>query len=276
MMNSNKKPTFLCVGAMKAGTHTWFNMIKQHSKVFTGCKKELHFFNRNENYLKGKEYYLSQFPDTSLLIGEATPSYLNAEIAEKIYTMFPDTKIIIIIRNPVDRLISHYKMRNYIYDINTNIFQYVQEQSYLIECSKYYDAVKKYKELFGNNVQIIKFEDFIINPINTIKESCKFLDIEFENVISVNVDINESRKNSKFLAIIKRCVYNTFGYKTSQKLNDFINYKCKDLFTYIRLITPNKNYPVLPETKSKLLDLFTDDIDKLQKIIDFDISDYKG
>ena len=123
---------------------------------------------------------------------------------------------------------------------------------------------------------IIKFEDFIINPINTIKESCKFLDIEFENVISVNVDINESRKNSKFLAIIKRCVYNTFGYKTSQKLNDFINYKCKDLFTYIRLITPNKNYPVLPETKSKLLDLFTDDIDKLQKIIDFDISDYKG
>lgn len=277
-MKNTKEPTFLCVGAMKAGTHTWYNMITQHSKVSKN-KKELHFFNRDENYVKGKDFYISQFSQLNndeIHRGEATPSYLTVEIAERIYSMFPNMKIIIILRNPVDRLISHYKMRKYIYNISQDIMTYVKEQPYLIENSLYYDAVNKYIELFGNNVKIIKFEDFINNPIATIKDSCIFLGIKFEYNITDNVDINESRSNSKFLSILKSVVFRIFGYKVSQKLNDLINYKLYDHAIKFKLINKNSKFSVDDSVKKELSSLFAEDILKLEKIINLDISDYKG
>ena len=273
-MKNTKEPTFLCVGAMKAGTHTWYNMITQHSLVSKN-KKELHFFNRNENFKKGKDYYISQFNDDKILRGEATPSYLSADIAEKIHSMFPNIKIIIILRNPVDRLISHYKMRKYIYNISQDILSYVYSQPYLIENSLYYEAVNRYIELFGGNVKIIKFEDFINNQIDTIKDSCEFLDIPFENDISSKVDINESRSNSKILSIFKTFIFKTFGYKISQKLNDFINYKCYSIAMKLNLISVNSLFEIDKSVRNDLTSLFIDDIVKLEKIIKLDISDYK-
>ena len=113
-------PTFLCIGAQKCGT-TWLaRAVKQHPQVSPGKKKELHFFNHRDAYERGLEWYESQFrsrPQTRAT-GEFTPNYwwttgtetsfhyLGA--AERIAGAYPDLRLIVCLRDPVDRAVSAY------------------------------------------------------------------------------------------------------------------------------------------------------------------------
>lgn len=110
-------PDFMIIGAMKCGTTSLFNYLNEHPDIHTlkHVPKEIHFFDEQMNYQKGIGWYLNQFPKKNLahdffLTGEATPIYLTRKsIARRIAGQFPDLKIIIILRNPVDRALSHYK-----------------------------------------------------------------------------------------------------------------------------------------------------------------------
>ena len=71
-------PNFLLIGAQKAGT-TWISaMLREHPQIFLPQRKELHFFNRRDNYERGLEWYRAQFGQHQgePAIGECTPNYL--------------------------------------------------------------------------------------------------------------------------------------------------------------------------------------------------------
>ncbi len=109
------KPTFLCVGAQKAGTTSLYNIIKQHSQIFMPQKKELHFFDWHENFAKGNDWYFKKFQNSEkyLARGEITPNYIYKEYVPKriLDIIGKDVKLIFMLRNPADRAFSHYKMR---------------------------------------------------------------------------------------------------------------------------------------------------------------------
>jgi len=101
------------VGAQKSGTTSLHKYLSQHKKITTSRIKELHFFNKDENYLKGLDYYLSHFPlfasDSCWL--DSTPAYLYNELTpQRIYSFMPGAKIIIVLREPVSRAFSAYNM----------------------------------------------------------------------------------------------------------------------------------------------------------------------
>jgi len=120
----NNNPTFLCIGVQKTGTSWLYQMVTQHPEVCVSNPKELHYFNRTPNYTKGFDWYLSHFTcDTQTrAIGEFTPDYFwgleehspcmtdeeKPNVAERIAKALPDIKIIIILRNPVNRAVSSY------------------------------------------------------------------------------------------------------------------------------------------------------------------------
>jgi hypothetical protein len=106
-----KMPDFLIVGAAKAGTTSLYNYLIQHPKIDGAVRKEVHYFDRD--YDKTIDYYRSCFPSLSQpndhITGEATPYYLFHPYApERIHKTMPFTKIIILLRNPIDRAYSHY------------------------------------------------------------------------------------------------------------------------------------------------------------------------
>lgn len=109
------KPNFLCVGAQKSGTTSLYNILKQHSEVFMPDKKELHFFDWNENFDKSTEWYFQMFQNSLKFNarGEITPNYIYKDnVAQRIFdTLGKDVKLIFMLRNPADRAFSHYKMR---------------------------------------------------------------------------------------------------------------------------------------------------------------------
>jgi hypothetical protein len=102
-------PDFLMIGAQKAGTTALYHFIIQHPLVVkrTG---EIHFFDVQFN--RGIEWYKNQFPlrpSPQYVLGEKTPFYLFHPLAaQRVHALFPKVKIILLLRNPVDRAYSQY------------------------------------------------------------------------------------------------------------------------------------------------------------------------
>ena len=176
-------PNFLIVGAARCGTTYLSNILMQHPEIFLHPKKELHFFDRDIN--KGLQYYREYFSGTKTIdykaIGEATPAYLYFEnIPEIIHKNLPDVKIIIILRNPVDRAYSHYwnivfrskEAKNITFD------EMLKRNNRLVNEGFYFKGVEKYINLFSsNNVMILFYEKFMSNKINHLIQIFKFLHV---------------------------------------------------------------------------------------------------
>ncbi|MGL5083492.1 MAG: sulfotransferase domain-containing protein [Microcoleaceae cyanobacterium] len=107
------KPQFLILGAQKAGTNSLYHALCQHPQILPATEKEVHFFTLN--YEKGLGWYQSQFPVSAegrlLVSGEGTPYYLfHPCVPQRVSQDFPNIKLIVLLRNPVERAISHYYM----------------------------------------------------------------------------------------------------------------------------------------------------------------------
>lgn len=227
----NKKVNLFIVGAAKSGTTSLYSMLDRHSEIFMCPIKEPHHFSKDiefklfreeykksncintVSYLKNgsiekkhmafiskKDLYSKIFKDSrnEKYIGEASPSYLYSKVAaDNIYNYNNYSKIIIILRDPIDRIISHYKM-----DISSgrqvekNILKGVLNDykskkkgwgssNLYIELSKYKDQVSRYLNLFKNeDLLVLDFNDLKYNINSIVIKVSKFLEIseikEFE------------------------------------------------------------------------------------------------
>ena len=109
-------PNFIITGAMKADTSAFYEYLIQHPDVTKRYPTDLNFFSRNSEFSKGLPQYFSYFSEkleqndsSKALIGEASSEYLFSKAApRRIYEAFPNIKIIILLRNPVDRSIADF------------------------------------------------------------------------------------------------------------------------------------------------------------------------
>jgi hypothetical protein len=96
-------------GAQKCGTSSLALACRQHPQISMSERKELHFFDRN--FDRGLDWYQSQFDPRPRhrQIGEATPAYLyEREARERMLATLPEAKIIVVLRDPVERAYSHF------------------------------------------------------------------------------------------------------------------------------------------------------------------------
>lgn len=101
-------PNYLVIGAARCGTSWLARNLMCHPNVYMPAQKELHFFDRN--YQNGIAWYEAFFRDRNeQAIGEATPAYLYFEqIPELIYRYMPGVRLIVLLRDPIERAYSHY------------------------------------------------------------------------------------------------------------------------------------------------------------------------
>lgn len=109
-----RRPDFIIVGAMKAGTTTLAHYLRQHSQIYIP-ERELHFFDArgrfSDRWKRGVKWYERQFEDAdpSDLCGEKTPTYSYLpSVPKRIHQVAPDVRILWILRNPADRSYSNY------------------------------------------------------------------------------------------------------------------------------------------------------------------------
>ena len=106
-------PDFLVIGAQKAGSTSLYRYLTSHPSIRTPRRKEVHFF--DHAYGKGECWYRAQFPvrlrsASNWLTGEASPYYLfHPHVPQRAARLVPHAKLIVVLRNPVDRAWSHYQ-----------------------------------------------------------------------------------------------------------------------------------------------------------------------
>ena len=108
-------PSFLILGAQRSGTTSLYRYLAQHPRIFPALRKEVHYF--DFQYDKGRRWYLAHFPTATSrfrgngrpVTGEATPYYLVHPLApQRVWEFNPAMKLIVILRDPVERAFSHY------------------------------------------------------------------------------------------------------------------------------------------------------------------------
>jgi len=114
-------PAFLIIGTQKGGTYSLYNYLLKHPSVHPAYTKEIRYFDRY--YHRGENWYAANFPTilskflsktkkTSFLTGEATHDYLFHNVVPKrVKKDLPNVKLVVTLRNPVDRAYSHYNNR---------------------------------------------------------------------------------------------------------------------------------------------------------------------
>ena len=106
-------PDFLIIGAQKCGTTFLYQLLAQHPRVKPAFAKEVHYFDLN--FTKGDNWYRSYFPlrtpgGHKFITGESSPYYLfHPHAPRRASTVVPDAKLIVLLRNPIDRAYSHYQ-----------------------------------------------------------------------------------------------------------------------------------------------------------------------
>ena len=115
-------PDFLIIGAKKSGTTSLYRYLSNHPLILPASTKEIGFFDRY--FQKGENWYRMNFPSfftklfskkekhgIKFLTGEATPTYIyHPHAPKRVLEINPNVKLIVILRNPIDRALSHYKM----------------------------------------------------------------------------------------------------------------------------------------------------------------------
>ena len=107
-----RDPNFLIIGTMKGGTTALYDFICEHPNALAATQKEIHYYSLYP--YKGRDWYLGHFPerDDGVVCGEASPTYFDLAttlvIPRTIRETLPDAKLILIVRDPVIRAVSHY------------------------------------------------------------------------------------------------------------------------------------------------------------------------
>ncbi len=109
MTTETRLPDFLIIGAQKCGTTYLYDKLVEHPQIAPALTKEVHFF--DNGYSKGAKWYQGYFPapQNGDITGEASPYYIfHPHAAQRIKKTLPHAKLILLLRNPVNRAYSHY------------------------------------------------------------------------------------------------------------------------------------------------------------------------
>lgn len=303
-MAKYNRPNFLVVGAAKSGTTSLFNYLIQHPDIFIPERKECRYFSdiggKKINPFTGKEHasvitnkgdYYKLFKDVKKkALGDVSPDYLfyyKESINNIINELGRDVRIIILLRNPINRAYSNYFHLRRDGNIPSNIkFEDVLEKEeewegsnvwwgfFIKKSGYYYNSVKNYLEEF-DNVKIILFEEYIKSPsivledlccFLNIDQNCKFLDPAFKNKTGIlKYKLLDKLINNRFL--FKKNFKNLFKSVIGQKKVVYLLNRIKEFNLYKPKMDKN--------IQKKLLKCYSKDINSLEHIINKDLSLWK-
>ena len=284
------KVDFFIVGAPKAGTTSLYHYLNEHPEISMSSQKEPDYFSdadlQNEGMYYGKnridtiKKYHNLFDNNSesKLKGEASVSYLfYKNVPQKIKTYNPEAKIIIMLRNPIDRAFSHYLM-DYRLGLVSDSFEDIIDRKSVnkneklfyqqyIELSEYASQIKRYLDVFNDTeILFIEYEDLKMDLTSIMKKTYLFLGVNqfYEPDLTKKHNAYTMPKNS-----IIRFIYSIVILRNIASF-----FFPKNLVNWIRVVLfKNDKKPVLLEkTRIRLGQYFANDISTLTKTLNKDFS----
>ena len=289
-------PNLLIVGAAKCGTTSLHNYLKQHPDIFMSKQKEPHFLinsdigeDRIHKAITVLEDYEDMFKTDSIYKykGESSVMYLAfPEFSIKNIKKYldPDVKIIIMLRNPVERAFAGY-LHNLRYNPSENLSfeeafekseaRYYQERDITpdtryLHVGNYYSQVESFMSMFNDNVLVIMYEDYVSDIDLCLANVFDFLDID-------KISVDTSRRHMVGGWIFKRKFLrnllipkNNFkslikSFLPNKKIRKAVKQKIMNMSTV-------KNPSISKDMHKKLTEYYRKDIDNLSKLLNKELN----
>lgn len=179
-MTKTHFPDFLGIGTPKSGTSWLHDLLDSHPRVFIpGQLKEIHFFDRR--FGDGSDWYAKFFREATSahsVVGDITPHYLYSD-PQRI-TEFPSIKkLILMYRDPVDRVVSHFKFRVRLDNYGGTLDDFLLDYPQVLDYSRYGKHFAAYLKFFDRSqFLVLRLEDATSNVEATKNDLCQFLGID--------------------------------------------------------------------------------------------------
>lgn len=282
-MESTVLPNFICVGAQKAGSSSLYKLLKTHPEIHMSEKKEIHFFEHDEEYSKGLAYYADFFsPDYQgqKCIGEISPDYMQfKQVPQRILSSLGHIKIIFILRNPVDRAYSQLNFHKMLkLENRKQSFEELLDQeeispviesrenwytpSYYKSKSLYYEQVKQFVDVFGmDNIHVVIFEEMLQSNHPNLKDTCRFLGIDENHQFSKDHS-NPTVMNfhSKKIVFLRKVKNHLKGLVPSSVLARWNEQLKRALYKKPSKLSPERKKAIFAKH-------FKNDVQKLEKLL---------
>jgi len=300
-MKDNLKIDFIGIAAAKSGT-TWLaNMLDKHPDICISEPKEVSYFNSemssnerlrhknkqgpfiNKNHTKPLSWYEKHFlhcrPEN--IIGEFSPVYFyDPEAPTAIKEQFPNAKLIVVLRNPIDRAYSEYWMFRNSFKIENRPFdEAIREKGTMhIQKGLYYKQLTRYLKYFDRNqICVVFFDDIRKNPEEMLKKVYGFLGVD-DSFVPKNI---RSKSNYAKASRIKGAVEfmnNTVKFLVQARMMFFVRVlrKMKINKLFLNLISKRVDYsPMELKTREYLRQVFEEDIRNFERLLNIDLSHWK-
>ena len=306
-------PNFLVVGANKAGTTSLYHYLKQHPDIYLSPLKEPHYFSKDihpeefsrsfaqnklqdiASYVEGPmeeyhagfvrewEHYTKLFKNAEgkKAIGELSTSYLYSKVAaHEIRSALGDIKIIICLRNPIQRAYSHYRMNLWTGNSKAPTFMQALKDDeahqpkvwgnahLYVDIGKYYQQVKRYYDEFSSdNICIIFAEDLKNETSEVVKRLYNFLGVD-SNFAPDTSEIHNEVFTPKFKALT--WMLNATGIRPFIKR--ISGKKMKGIIVKALFKDQAEKGQLSSDERKYLNAIYKEDIIKLQDLIGRDLS----
>jgi hypothetical protein len=178
-------PNLIIIGAQKCATTSLHYYLSLHPQVAMAREKELDFFILECNWHKGVEWYRSQFTGPGLIHGEASPRYtaypLLDGVPERMHAVVPDAKLIYIVRDPIERIISSY-VHSYAYGLeHRSLAESLAdlEANKYVDRSKYFMQIEQYLRRFSKSrILILTRGDLLARRRHVMRQVFGFLGVD--------------------------------------------------------------------------------------------------
>ena len=237
---------FVLAGAQKSGTTALHYFLSRHPDINMGDQQEIHFFDNDALFASEPDYEQLHkhysLLGASMIAGDCTPSYLYHEpAAERISKYNPKIKLLILLRNPVERAFAHWNMQRFRGREPLDFFDAVREEQTRIAGAPPVDArrfayvdrgfygrqlTRLFKFFRREQVKVVKFEDFRDNQRETLAAIFSFLGRKpLRSVRSKDRNVVPYERTMNWEERI--CLYNLFA-EDIKKLEQLLGWDCAD------------------------------------------------
>ncbi len=276
------KPNFVGIGSIRGGSPWLYDTLVSHPDLLIPTKrKEIQFFSKHWD--RGLEWYYNFFTASQeqqdnprLNVGELSPGYLCCpEAAERIATVPHINKFILIVRNPVERAISHYKL-HLITTGETISFKdlYCRNPQLIRDEGLYARNLKQYLKFFKQEqFLVIILEEALANPHAAFSEMGDFFNIDPNLFVAHQRDnLNTRPRNKKLYASVYKYAKSFRNNDKDWLVNMFIKMGAKRL---LGRRTNDRTPDISLRQREALYHEFKDDIEEFEKLTGKDLSIWK-
>lgn len=267
---------FIGIGAQKCASSWIYDILKDHPDVNVSEKKELDFF--SYNYELGYKWYESHFNNNEkdTIAGEVSPSYFNeASVPYRLKQYMPEAKIILSLRNPVERALSQHRHLiriGYIQGPDYSFEEALNNNPSYIEQGLYATHLTRWLEYFPlEQIHVVTMEEISQNSADVAKGLYEFLGVDTEHISKTrdgksNISYALRNRSLDNFVVKLRIAINTLGFGVVWKWLG--NTGLRHVYRSFNRRSSDKVIPTVKnKTKENLRQHFKEQVELLEQLL---------